>query len=154
MKKTIYIHVGFGKTGTSAIQKVFFQNREQLKSIGCLYPITGEIFTAHYNLSVLGEEEMDTKTINLYEKLLVEIKNSNCNIIVLSSEQFIFLKELYVKQISEFLKDFDVKIIFYIREQIKLIESTYLQWLKAGSKPFYKNIYEFYSQHKDSFNFN
>ena len=45
-----------------------------------------------------------------------------------------------------------MNIIFYIREQTKLIESTYLQWQKVGSD-YGKNINSFYSLHKKSFDF-
>jgi hypothetical protein len=40
MTKTIYLHIGIPKTGTTAIQNFFFQKREDLKNYGLLYPNT------------------------------------------------------------------------------------------------------------------
>ena len=37
MKKTLYLHIGMAKTGTSAIQKMLSQNREYLKKLNLDY---------------------------------------------------------------------------------------------------------------------
>jgi len=40
--KTVYLHVGMGKTGTSYIQSTLSVNRKRLAECGVLYPVLGE----------------------------------------------------------------------------------------------------------------
>lgn len=55
MQKTIYLHVGANKTGSSAIQNFCNSNRDSLLSSGLLYPVTGCVGDAHYGISsILG----------------------------------------------------------------------------------------------------
>lgn len=146
--KTIYIHIGYGKTGTTSIQDMLFFNRHEFAKQGILYPTTGLRGTGHHNLAVLGKNELTNDFIDLKR----EIQNSNQHKIILSSEFFVFSKENYIKAMQETLIDYNVKVIFYIRDQLKLIESVYLQWQKVGDD-YKKDIVLFFDHHKASFNF-
>lgn len=150
--KTIYLHIGFGKTGTSAVQQFFFSNQEELAELGLLYPATGRTCYAHHGLALYEPVEMPKGVEGLYKTLLEEIASTPANRILISSEQFCFLKRLYIVKIKELLSGYDVKVIFYVRSQLKLIESTFLEWQKAGWK-YKNNIEQFYKETKASFDF-
>lgn len=152
MNKKIFLHIGIGKTGTTSIQKMFFESRKKLLKDQTLYPLTGISHYGHHNLAKLGDENISTETLFLYNQLLHEIETSCANKIVISSENFIFMKPNYIKKIAETLNCFDVKVVVYVREQISLFESTYMEWLKAG-KPHQNSVETFFSLHKNSFNF-
>lgn len=61
---TVYLHIGMNKTGTSALQRFFVKNQVRLAEHGVLYPVSGRIGDAHYQISaVLGfGVEHDTQT--------------------------------------------------------------------------------------------
>lgn len=42
-QKTIYLHIGMPKTGTTAIQTFLFENRKKLESYGLIYPMISSI---------------------------------------------------------------------------------------------------------------
>ena len=41
MKKKLYLHIGMGKTGTTALQHFFWDNRDILAAKGICYPKVG-----------------------------------------------------------------------------------------------------------------
>ena len=50
MKKNLILHIGMGKTGTSALQDFFWENRARLKKSGLCYPKYGAVSHAHHLL--------------------------------------------------------------------------------------------------------
>ncbi len=150
--KTIFIHIGFGKTGTSSVQEFFFINRKVFEEQGLQYPTTGLTPYAHHGLAQFQSTKMPVRIQNLFLDLLEEIAVNSCNKILISSEQFCFLKKPYVVKLKELLAGFQVKVIFYVRPQLRLIESTFLEWQKSGMD--YKgSIDDFYKHAKRGFDF-
>jgi len=63
--KTVYLHIGLHKTGTSTIQFFLANNREKLAELGYLYPFKQ---VAHHNLAYLiGDKKNLTYRIILGE---------------------------------------------------------------------------------------
>lgn len=61
MTKSIYIHIGPHKTGTTTLQFSLFLNKDKLKKNGILYPDSGIIsakLPGHHNLAweILGDK--------------------------------------------------------------------------------------------------
>ncbi|WP_457743514.1 glycosyltransferase, partial [Sulfurimonas sp.] len=72
-KKTIYIHIGIGKTGTSSIQEMLLKNMESFLMQNVLIPKTGIKYgMAHHNLAKMGEDEFSEATKRIYEDLVLE----------------------------------------------------------------------------------
>jgi hypothetical protein len=124
MKRKIFLHIGFGKTGTTSIQKTLLENRYALLNKGVLYPSTGIVDGAHRGLFPLNHNELD---VGIFSELISEIEKSESEKVVLSSENMSFLNESYVEKISGCFENFDVRVIFYVRNQVSLIESSFLQ---------------------------
>ncbi|PWE21730.1 hypothetical protein DF188_05820 [Aliarcobacter skirrowii] len=147
--KTIYLHIGIGKTGTSSIQDMLVRNYDLFLKQDVLVPKSGIKYgMAHHGLANLAEEDFSLETKENYEDLIKEIDESNAKTVIISSELFSYVKPRYIEQIHQYLNKYDVKIVFYVREQVKLFESGYLQNLKAGSEKLQKNnmggvIYDF-----------
>ncbi|MDM8546314.1 hypothetical protein QUF61_07450 [Candidatus Venteria ishoeyi] len=152
MKQKIFLHIGFGKTGTSAIQGMLVNNFFQLKNDGILYPKIGMLGAGHHLLAKLESTSFNEEIESLYKMLIEEIEKSYCENTILSSEYFCFCQPSYIQAMADTLRNFDVKIVFYIREQTKLIESAFLQWVKAGHN-YQGNIKNFYQLHRNSFDF-
>ena len=51
MQKTIFLHIGANKTGTTSIQKQLAEHRDLLEREGVLYPRTAQAGSVHYPLS-------------------------------------------------------------------------------------------------------
>lgn len=155
--KTIYLHIGVGKTGTSSIQSFLSRNRNNLLELGVLYPTSGLTYNgfkshSHHGLAVFQSQNIPQDSHKLYSELLAEIDSSTQDTVIISSEHFCYVRKSYLQELKAILSNYNIKIIFYIRNQAKLIESTFLQWQKAGWD-YSGSIENFYAKHRDSFNF-
>lgn len=148
----MYLHIGFGKTGTTSIQHCLNDHREALSRCGILYPLAGQQNSGHHLLAILGSDIVQGEALEEYRKLLLEIKSSKCRKIVLSSENYCFMSGQYVESLKDIFLGFKVKVIFYARPQAELIESTYLEWIKTGKK-YTRTVDEFFRCHAHGFNF-
>jgi hypothetical protein len=129
-KKSIYIHIGLHKTGTSAIQKNLDSNRKQLWEDGFYYPEPRK-FNCHHSLAAKLhiKRHINNRKDNFIRIIKQYFSSSKGRHILLSSE--IFSEYIDRKPISVVNKEIaPVKIILYIRRQDMLLESSYNQILK------------------------
>jgi hypothetical protein len=152
VRKQLYVHIGYGKTGTSAIQLGLYKERARLLDRGILYPLTGLSEYGHYLLAPLDETPMSANTSGFYESLLNEVNSSSAQKIVLSAESFCFASGDFVKDLRKLMDSFIVKIIIYVREQVALLSSTYLEWQKQGLD-CNQSIEDYFEFHWESFDF-
>lgn len=143
-KRNLFLHIGNNKTGSTSIQGFFAKNREQLKSVGILYPETGNFLDTHYKISgALGigvKPQMDVENYT-QESLLASLNSeiASCesiNTLVISSEYFMLTKD--ASPVREFFRDFNVKIVIYLRRHDEWYESLYNQVIKTTDKRFWK----------------
>lgn len=136
--RTLYLHVGMDKTGTSAIQEFMYINRELIfKSTDLYYPHTG-IWIDHshhpFAFSILNLENYTENTLwDLLEKLTSEIESKNK--VLISSE--CFLTATTVPNFNIFQKYIDnnftqIKAIIYLRRQDLWLESKYKHCILSG----------------------
>lgn len=136
MLKRLYIHIGTGKTGTSAIQEFLDANNQLLeKKSDIKYADTFKQDHNHHGLCTNFNRSSDGKTeiFKRLEKLKHEIKNSACNNFIVSSEYFPGvtpeeIENVYLKSLS---KEVELHIIVYLRRQDEYIESWYAQLVKT-----------------------
>ena len=137
---TLYLHIGTGKTGTSALQDFLFYNRDTLLQQGYLYPLTGLDEVAHHPLGQYWdpdrkpEEPGSGGSDHLWPRIADEFRTSGNNLI-LSTET---LARAFAKvpgslaEVQEHLTGLPVKVIIYLRRQDQHLESYYNQLIKAG----------------------
>lgn len=145
--KTLYIHVGFHKTGTTSIQNWCEENREFLKFHDLDYVKSHCVSANHaaYALCLnpklvhkcrntslfLGLKEENRynnetkKAHTIYSTLNRYIAESNSSKILISSE--CFLEQVDLVLLATIIKEMEVnvKFIFYLRPQISWINSVY-----------------------------
>ena len=146
IKKKLYLHIGFEKTGTSSIQYFCFHNNEYLKRNNIIYPNDPK------NPLVLGYSHWPVvagflKNKNLVPKgkrldisqLMIEMKNLYDNLnekdqLILSAEPFhSHFSKTEINKIKKcFSEYFDIKIIAYIREQSSAYESYISTLIRGG----------------------
>ena len=136
MKKTLYIHIGTGKTGTTAIQSFFDLNKIGLMKQGFKYIDSGRVGINHHLLcrNCLRSEEKHEKVSDSLRSLRSEILTGNEHSYFISSENFPGNTEQEVKELADILSGVcSVKVIVYLRRQDTYAESWYLQIVKADN---------------------
>lgn len=143
--KTIYLHIGMYKTGTSFIQKFCKNNYWQLTKHNVYYPVTGLHHDgAHFKFyQMVTSKSIDEKEI---EELRKEISVCNCDNVLISIEHLV--NNCGSFEFSELLKSIfkphRIKIIIYFRRQDKYLESLYNQeaklWFAGSIEDYYQKI--------------
>lgn len=135
LEKTIYIHIGPHKSGTTTIQKGLLLNEDVLKSMGVLIPRSGRSMTetaGHHNLA--WELQNNAKFDPFYgtwDDLVREIRNnSNINKVVLSAEGFCSISEQEIEKIGGKLTGHQVKILMYLRNQDQALQSSWVSQVR------------------------
>lgn len=151
--KTIYLHIGYNKTGTTAIQSTFFDNIKELAEQGIFYPqeCRGKRKSpAHHSLAEsllfqIGKPLPDFVKPRIYshyppdyywQLLHQELAETNCEKVFISSEAFSRLRGN--REQMEFVKKqfegYQVKILVYLRDLVEYFESAYNQAVKRNGE--------------------
>ncbi len=135
MGKTLYLHLGGPKTGTTALQAFCANNSEALLDQHAFcYPETGrDMYMTHRSLFKERKPE-------LWHELRNEIQGKNAKTVMLSWERHLFdigdiVNEGGIEAIRSVFPDFAVKVIYYIRRQDDLMKSRYNQITKPKCPP-------------------
>ena len=152
MKKTIYLHIGMPKTGTSSIQRFLYENRLALEKKGVLYPpvlCKGEGIVVTPPEEIANLKLLFLKGMFLYgnkgnnaEQILRDFWNkaylplinaSSASIVVLSAEELLAWEDVsYVSPLVDILSEnFDVKVIAYLRRPAEYIVSLWGELVKT-----------------------
>ena len=138
--KEIFLHIGFPKTGTSAIQRFLSINKKTLESNSVLYPCSGLTeYAGHVGIAKAAR----MKALKPFEILRREIDSSPCQKVVISSEYFFMLEPKKIEFLCDQLSRYKVTIIVYLRRQDARIESGYLQVLRDIDFRFTGNINDY-----------
>jgi cytidylate kinase len=128
MPKTIYIHVGMSKTGTTSIQQMLAKNEDLLSQSGILFPKWArKNGIGHHSLAAYikqGKDEDDAL------KLKAEVGSSKHQKVIVSSELFERMSEDKWRALGQFFSPYRVKIIIYLRRQDDAIISMYNDLVK------------------------
>lgn len=148
--KTIYLHIGHYKTGTSAFQRYCSDNARALKENGYLYPPVARPKnnrTNHGDLSLTLAAKhgfvppawySDEKHVDdVYQEFLECVRGAEQDKILVSSEEFLQLalrqdSDAALSELRDRMDDFDVNILFCIREPLSLLKSWYNEVNKGG----------------------
>jgi len=136
-KKTLYLHIGYGKTGTSSLQSFFARNMARLASLGVYYPFTGRGgLDGHHFIATAarpgGGTGYDTKLDwpGYFSYLKNEVASRPEPKILISSEVFSGrMTWRYLENLKAVFSE--IRIVVYIRRQDTLIASNYNQWVKG-----------------------
>ena len=152
MKKTIYLHIGMPKTGTSSIQRFLYENRLALEKKGVLYPpvlCKGEGIVVTPPEEIVNLKLLFWKTMSLFykdvansKKMLREcwqkeympfIKASSATTVILSAEELLSNNDIsYLPHLFEMIKEeFDLKIIAYLRKPAEYVVSLWGEMTKV-----------------------
>jgi hypothetical protein len=154
-RKEILIHIGFPKTGSTALQFTLRNNFEHLKQNGVLFLDEGyELGGYLAKNSPLSEVDL----LNLKNKWNSEVTNNNSQRIVLSSEGFYgsfyepWLNSIDVaSDVAKIFEGNNLKIIAVLRSLPEKYESLYQQYIKEGRSESFGKFKEMYNPFKFDF---
>ncbi len=153
MRKTIYLHIGHYKTGTTALQVFLNSNRDALQNLGKLwskgvdYPDQFSHFAKHSQMafSIYREAGMtrlmygysdETPAKERWNSFFDYVRKSKCPSILISSEEFMRMganpkaAQLLQDIVSPVRNEFNFKIIAYLRHPDAHLRSWYNQLVK------------------------
>ena len=141
--KTVYLHIGMPKAGSTSLQLFCYHNADKLKEKSVLYPIAdnldkktnGRFINYRQIIFDVYNAELEEKSLENYnryfeERFLPIINNSDCNKIVFSEEGI--WKNDVSPEICDimFRHGFNVKVIAYIRRPVEYLASYWQEHLK------------------------
>ncbi|MDO6477527.1 hypothetical protein Q4520_19055 [Alteromonas sp. 1_MG-2023] len=134
--RTLYIHIGTGKTGTTALQNFLAKNSSILNNQGYHYITTLQSGNNHHEFCANYQRminKSDNDTFNNLEALKSEIQNSSFKNFIISSEYFPGNNANDISNISSVLSSIvKIKFVLYLRRQDEYVESWYSQVVKSG----------------------
>ncbi len=157
--KTIVLHIGYHKTGTSAIQKTLAANARLLEKKGILYPVEDLSSigiswgsSKHHWLGFLVSSDIEdwprpqrkqvrkadashvaAEARKCMERLLEDIRNTKAQHVVISSEFLSRLNPEQIRRLKALFEPLDAKfkVVCYYRNPAKAYLSSMQQRLKA-----------------------
>ena len=125
MKKTkLFLHIGHGKTGTSAVQSALAIASDDLSRQGISYPIQQSLRDRASRLEITSGNWEPTSEASLTDQLL-SITNNNQDdaAIILSSESLFWLIPDLIHDKNNWENYIDIHIILAVREIEEMLSS-------------------------------
>jgi len=142
MAKTIFLHVGVAKTGTSYLQSILYTNRAELRAAGTLYP--GRSSYAHFQAAVDlrgGKFQGHTypKAAGMWRTLAAEVDRFGGNAVISQELLARLREESRVQAVGAFDTD-DVRVLITARDLGRQIPAGWQENVKNRNE----ETYEFY----------
>jgi hypothetical protein len=143
--KSLVLHIGIPKTGSSALQVFCAQNRKALLSRSLDYFELGDFALgergkissgngAHLARSFLRPQGASYKSDREQQLAALDrkIAASTCETGLLSSEIFIFAEDTALAELAHWLatRGISLRFFYFIRDQIQFLTSSYIQQVK------------------------
>ncbi len=137
--KTLYLHVGTHKTGTTATQALLATRSEAFAQAGLFVPRTGRIgeVSGHHNIAwELNADARYRPEFGTLAELCEELKASPHPAAIISSEDFEYFycdpQALRALKAAFEGCGYQVEVLVFLREQGEMIGSLYQELLKHG----------------------
>lgn len=137
MKQTLFLHIGYHKTGTTSLQSLLDQNAAALRGIGVYYPDTvgdgkRNYFRKHLqffiDLNTAHAERGDIAApVRAMARLILDSKAPTA---IVSEESFSGLTEAVLDRLADLRADFNVKVVAVLRRQDEFLQSFYQQSIR------------------------
>ena len=138
-KPQFYLHIGHGKTGTSAIQSAFAIAQEDLLKNGIEYPIQNTDREKASQFAITSGNWNHNPKESLAQELTRRSRErNNNNSILLSSESLFWQLDSLFEDGFQELKDLNLHVLLAVREIEEMLSSEYQQRVKrhGEKRPF------------------
>lgn len=137
MDRTIFIHAGMHKTGSTAIQKFLTGNRARLRELGVYVPVAGTEIHGHNHLALTGAVARIDRPEpgGAFDRLRSELEQAgHPRQVLISAEDFSpkFGRRPYLDKLARFCAGlgYAPHIVAYVRPQAPAINSMFTQHVK------------------------
>ncbi|NEQ55729.1 MAG: hypothetical protein F6K11_37435 [Leptolyngbya sp. SIO3F4] len=163
MGKSIFLHIGLSKTGSSSIQKTLHRSRKLLIQQKIDYVPVGFWGWAHHNLAFQVREDSRfhnelkpskkfKESLGTWQTLQKYLEASTAESFIISSEGFGSLQFNEIAKIFKHLGGYDTKVVIYVRNQLDMASSNYRQILNTHDFPLRQHFY--HSLENEMYKFN
>jgi hypothetical protein len=129
--KTVYLHIGHGKTGTSGFQSLLARGQKKLRKNKILYPDHPSLSGARANSITTGNLTVSADDNWLINKIIPTIEaNPGYESYIFSSEFLFWHQAPLVQGCEQYRKDLNFKVLLCIRNPLEMLSSTYQQLVK------------------------
>jgi hypothetical protein len=127
-RKKVVLHIGAGKTGSSAIQSALARNQDMLRSAGIAYPDHAALESARRGETTSGNLDPE----NWFEGQVVPAARAeqDCATILFSNENLFYRFDEFLAAHAAYADEFDFEIILFVREPFEKLNSAYQQLVK------------------------
>lgn len=148
MTKTLYIHIGHYKTGTTALQVLMATNPAFLQKHGIEYSSLFRTHSKHSDLAfsifraagvtrLMHGYQKPIQPLDMWDQLFAHVRSSAQDTVIVSSEELIRIGEFpeacdLLQQIATLGRGIEVKVIAYLRSPASHLRSWYNQLVKMG----------------------
>lgn len=136
--RNLYIHIGSHKTGSTYLQKFFYDNEILLSINGIVYPKAGcgGLFGQH---DLVAGLKGDNKLFDDIVHSIGDEIHDNSDSLLLSSENFEYLTRPEIERLIGVFEFDNVKVIYFYRTWSPLLYSMWQEEIKHGSIVTYDN---------------
>lgn len=131
--RKIFLHIGCGKTGSSALQVWLNQNADHLNKLNIYYPTFGfNISDDHTITSGNGTGAVSAVQTGKSKEFFQRLANEHSGDVLLSSEAFQILNKEQLIELRDILSElqFQPVILAYVRDLVDILNSGYSQLVK------------------------
>lgn len=144
MDRTIFIHAGMHKTGSTAVQKFLTGNRERLRALEVHFPVAGTEVHGHNHTALVGAvNRIDrAEAGGAFDRLRSELAEAGYpRHVLISAEDFSprYGRQLFLDKLARFCTalGYAPHVVVYVRPQAAAINSMFTQhvknWRAVGS---------------------
>ena len=144
-RKTVYVHIGLERTGTTSFQRYCTRHARDLLNAGVLYPTHSSTFS-HNNHAPLAASYLPRERPvdhhlrqmapheDVVAALRAQIDAATVPAILLSSEHLSSrLRQPQIEAFAADLADYDCRIVVTLREHLSRFTSSYVAHVMSGS---------------------
>lgn len=129
--KTVILHVGPHKTGTTHLQAAFVRNRTRLETGGVGYSDRHIYLFGHHHLP----EALRSENFDLNGPVAAEFRDAflTHDTNVISSEEFAKLSMPELETLRDLFADCTVKVVYFLRHPMHMFPSLWQEMIKHGA---------------------
>jgi len=151
MSRTLWLHLGTFKAGSSRIQQESWRQRDELRNLGWLYPVTGLVTNepeiGHRHSELVYHRRLEDRWPVLLDGLVDEIGASDASNVLMSSEAWsdphatAALTEMLTALREAGVVD-DVRGVLYLRNRYDYARSLYREMMRrrVNTLPFHEYV--------------
>ena len=133
------VHIGFPKTGTTALQSALEVARDRLNALGVVYPGTGR-YHKEASIAAVGARPRIGEPIpgqRHWDALVREVREAGDRRVIVSSEWFCEADDEAARRVVEGLGGDTVHVVVTLRPLAKILPSSWQQYVQNGLRRSY-----------------